>query len=796
MTSPLRIVTLSVALSLCSFACASDSDPHLYRTQAIAPGYTQGEVAGLQRLGATQIAGGINFGVYSQAATRVDLALFDDPEATHPTRQFQMTRIGDVWNLYVEGLGVGQHYGFVAWGPNWPYDSAWHPGSIAGFQSDIDAAGNRFDPNKLLIDPYARAIHRNHDWRLGSAASGPKRTDSTFAAAGKSVVVQSHYLWSTGEGSYRAGRLSATTPGHGWNDLIIYEVHPKGFTASPASAVDHPGTFRGIGEKADYFKDLGITAVELMPVFQKPLDGGYWGYQTIGFFMPELTYSSKTDPGAPGDEFKWMVDQLHQRGVEVLLDVVYNHTGEGGLWREKIAEGGASLDPSAFLRNFDPKETASLYSFRGLDNQAYYALSGDKQTYWDNTGVGNETRCQAPAMRQLILDSLHYWVTEMHVDGFRFDLAPILGEQDLNYNSWDPQHTTLQLIADDPILQRYNTRIIAEPWSLYGFFVGQFPASSTLGGYGWAEWNGPFRDWWRSFENIDSWNLASQENGQGAGFFLSGSYDWYHGNGRRPYHSINFVTVHDGFTMYDLFSYPAKVNGCGPLNPTCCPGDPQFTFCDDTSGEDNNRSRDWGPSGEDTKRQMMRGLFTAMAVSQGTPMLLGGDEWMRTQLGNNNAYSTGADNPFNWFDWGSWQAEDERWRMHDFVRKLLAFRKAHQYAFSPVDYGVGAPWYWRDESNATTPNWNSKHLAMFYYDSSFGPQLDVLINMEAGPVTYILPPGVSWGRALDTQAAFDESASIAPGATRTSQNIGTTEVPLPASYTVQGHSIVVLEELK
>ncbi len=793
---------LMAALCVIVAGCASDADPHLYSTKPIAPGLTQAQVTSLSVLGATQIGTGVNFSVFSQNATRVDLALFDSPTDSQPAQQFPMVRTGDVWNIYVDGLGYGANYGYIAWGPNWPHDDNWHPGSIAGFVADVDAAGNRFNPNKLLADPYARAYSGEYNW-AASPASGPDRTVSNYAAQAKSVVVRSQYSWSNAEAAWRAARASGDHPGHNANELVIYEMHPKGFTASAASGVDHPGTFRGIGEKADYLKDLGINAVELMPSQQKPPDGGYWGYETIGFFAPELTYSSDQRPWMVGDEFKWMVDQLHQRGLLVLMDVVYNHTGEGGLWRDKIAIDG-SPDPGN-LANFDPKEVASILSFRGLDNQAYYALSPDNQTYWDNTGVGNDVRCNNRPMHQLILDSLHYWVTEMHVDGFRFDLGPILGEVDQNYNSFDPKHTLLQAIADDPVLLNYHVPLIAEPWSIYGAFIGQFPASTVQTGAGWSEWNGPFRDWWRSFVNDDgtngtqSWTLNTQQAGATAGSLLSGSYDWYHGSGRRPQNSINFTTVHDGFTMYDVFSYNTRQNGCGPLNSICCT-QPDSSFCTTQDGASDNRSRDWGQGAEDIKRANMRALFTAMLVAQGTPMILGGDEWMRTQLGNNNAYSTWADNAYNWFDWGAWAPNNERNRMHDFVRKLIQFRRTHEYAFAPVDYGQSESFAWENASGAAQAgsDWNTRHVAMHFNDSSAGAQLDILINMETAPVTFTLPGGISWKRIVDTQAAFDEPGYFSGQADPTiSANIFPSEPQaVSGSYSVQSRSIVILEEAR
>ena len=418
-----------VLLSLLLLACEPGTGARLYHTEQKAPSLGAAEIEALDTLGPTLIDKGVNFSVYSERAERIELLLFDDPESNEPTRQFPMHRFGDVWNIHVEGIGLGQHYGYIAFGPNWTFDPAWYPGAIDGFKSDVDAEGNRFNPNKLLFDPYSKALHRDHDWSKGNLASGPRRTDVTYAAAAKSVVVQSKYTWSASEDSWRQKRQDANWVGHRWNDLIMYEVHAKGFTASTASAVTHPGTFLGVAEKADYLKALGINAVELMPVFEKPLDGGYWGYATLNFFAPELTYASRRQLHEVIDEFKAMVDALHQRGIEVILDVVYNHTGEGGFWRNKLQfdfSPDRSLD--AQVVNYDAKEVTGLYSYRGLDNAAWYALSDDKQSYINNTGVGNETRSAHRPMRRLILDSLRYWAEVLDVVGFRFDLAPSHGE--------------------------------------------------------------------------------------------------------------------------------------------------------------------------------------------------------------------------------------------------------------------------------------------------------------------------------------------------------------------------------
>ena len=779
-------------------ACGEgDGTARLYHTEPIAPSLTQQGVEALDHLGPTLTDLGVNFSVYSEHATRIDLLLFDDPEASQPSQQFELQRFGDVWNLYVEGVGVGQHYGYIAWGPNWPFDPDWFPGSIKGFISDVDADGNRFNPNKLLFDPYGLVLHRDHDWSKGSLASGPARAESTFAAAAKTMIVQDDYEWSAEETEWQRQRAAGGP--RGWNQEVVYEIHPKGFTASAASGVDHPGTYRGFGENAAYLADLGITAVELLPIQEKPLDGGYWGYNTLSFFAPEISYASTQDPRELISEVKAMVDQLHQNGISVILDVVYNHTGEGGFWRSKIEYDDVALDPTvdAQLVNFDPWEVAGLYSYRGLDNAAYYALEPDGRMYVNDTNVGNEMRCNHTPMRRLTMDSLHYWAEEMHIDGFRFDLAPIMGAIDGTYDRWDDlRNTVIQEIIDDPLLQARNTVIIAEPWAGGGpgFRLGQFPTSTDVEGLAWGEWNGNFRDWWRSFVNWDDWQMNSREGPIDGGGSLTGSADLFQASGRRPYHSVNFVTIHDGFTMYDLFSYDQKSNLCSPLNPVCC-DDPTSPFCDPDSGETNNRSRNWGQDQEPFKRQLMRNLFVGLLVSHGTPLLLGGDEWMRTQLGNNNAYSTRSDNSYNWFDWGSWQASEEKVRMHDFVRKMIAFRRAHEYALAPLQYGAGAEFSWKSPENTASPDWNGRAIMVHYFDDAAGPQIAILINGDRAPRTFTLPSGPSWGLVVDTQQNFDVDSFFEGGGQdpRTSANIDADDPSeVSSQYTVSGSSIVIL----
>jgi glycogen operon protein len=517
---------------------------------------------------------------------------------------------------------------------------------------------------------------------------------------------------------------------------------------------------------------------------------------------------------------------------------------------EESKDAIIEIDPEELKKIAPPSErNMDILQFVKLEevdpvyfDASYYALPSDNgHAYCDYTGVGNTMRCNNAPVKRLIIDSLRYWVEEMHVDGYRFDLAPALGAKDLEFDNcptssdkngksgiqWDPHGTIVQEIVDDPILRKHNTRIIAEPWGAGGYPVGQFPASSVGDGYGWGEWNNRFRDWWRSFVNDDTWLLNRQQDGADGGYVIAGSEPMFRPNGRHPYHSINFITCHDGMTMYDLVSYNQKVNDCSPLNPVCCTS-PMSSFCQEAknSGTDDNRSRNWIGGGEcgdpnvDTdncgwgwacvqghcvqtgeafKRQLMRNWFVAMMISNGTPMIFGGDEWLRTQLGNNNTYTPEADNAYSWHDWGAWQANDERWRMYDFVSKAIAFRKANAAALAPVDYGQRSPFSWKTFENrdASGTDWEHRSLMIHYYDSSRGPQLAILINMEADALNFQLPGGKSWHRVLDTQAAFDQPSYLVEKGIplRTSGNIdlGAGETVPGSTYRVQSRTIVVLE---
>lgn len=783
----------AMALVLGLSGCEGSSEK-LYDTQPIAPSFSMFTKDQIKRkMGATLTDNGVNFVVYSENATRIEILLFDDPESSMPTMRFPMTRQNgtNLWTIYVSGIGIGQYYGYVAWGPNWPYDENFKPGTAIGFISDCDDEGNRFNPNKLLIDPYARRTHRDFDWNKGNPASGTARDISSWGAASKSVVIQSEYRWSDHEAEWLKAREAGK---HSASDAIYYEVHPKGFTAK-ALDVTAPGTYRGIGEKAAYLKDLGITALELMPVGEKPDDGTYWGYNTIAFFAPEQRFASdQSKLNSVIDEFKWMVDQLHQHGIEVILDVVYNHTGEGGFWRSKV-ESPFDYGSQA---NFDDQTAATLYSFRGLDNKAYYHLVtlDDKPNhgYLDQTGVGNQLRTNHEPFRQLILDNLHYWVEEMHVDGFRFDLASILGVDDSDVygdvGAWSRNvgNTVIQDIIDDPVFQKNNTRFVAEPWDIAHYAIGLFPKSSSKEGYAWSEWNGRFRDMMRRFVNNDDYTLSSKDsvppswdNILDIGNLLLGSSTLYGDDQRAPYNSVNFITAHDGFTLYDLVTYQVKHNGCGKVNQICC-GDRYNAFCDLISGADHdNFSRNWcntnknnvnenapdaanitsagkcnDTSNETLKRQMIRNFFALMLFSQGSPMILGGDEYMRTQYGNNNAYSDSADNEYNWFRWGDWLSDESAVRMHDFVRSAIQIRKQFKEFLAPMTYGVEPVWSGPDGSIGDS-FWGGKSLAMYYKATEQTPALFILINME----TYAeksfsnFPEKGDWKLLMDTQQYFD-----------------------------------------
>ena len=565
-------------------------------------------------LGASLQGDGVNFALYSKNATGVTLELFDraDGPAIEIIALEHCTRY--VWHVHVSGLAAGQLYAYRVRGEHNP------------------AQGLRFNPAKLLVDPYAKAFsHKfsNRDNLLlpydpsspGRDLSRDERDDTTQVP--KCIVVDDQFDW---RGDSR--------PDLPLESLLIYEVHVKGFTAHASAGVKQPGTYLGFVEKIPYLKQLGVNAVELLPIHEFHIDdflrerglSNYWGYNSYGFFAPESSYATGSEPGCQVREFKTLVRELHKAGIEVILDVVYNHTAEGS-------------------------ELGGTMCFRGIDNPTYYVLNGppfEPARYYTNyTGCGNSLNMANPAVIRLVMDSLRYWVEVMHVDGFRFDLASVLGREGDRFHHCA---SFFDAISQDPVLA--TVKLIAEPWDLGTYQVGNFPVD-------WSEWNGRFRDTLRKFGKGDAGQMHEM------GWRLSGSADLYADDGRSAYNSINFITCHDGFTLHDLCAYNGKHN--------------EANLEDNRDGSDDNNSWNCGVEGptEDAevlrlRRQLAKNHLCHLLFSLGTPMLLGGDEFLRTQRGNNNAYC--QDNELSWFDW----REVERNRdFVDFARKAIAFSKRH-----------------------------------------------------------------------------------------------------------------------
>src|SRR6266566_1999314 len=567
-------------------------------------------------LGATWLGNGVNFAIFSEHATGIELCLFDNIDAPHENARVPLReQTGQVWHVFLPEVRPVQLYGYRVAGPYQPNH------------------GLRFNDSKLLLDPYAKAIAGQINWsdEMFGYVVGDKDEDlardfrDNAWAMPKSVVIDAAFSW--GEDKRPETPLSET---------VIYEVHVKGFTKLWQEVPEQlRGTYAGVANEQAirYLKNLGVTTVELLPVHTRLddkalVDRGltnYWGYNTIGFFALHASYSSNRQPGAEVVEFKGMVRNLHAAGIEVILDVVYNHTGEG-----------SHLGPTV--------------CFRGVDNPAYYRLLADKpRFYLDYTGTGNTIDTLSPGTLRMVMDSLRYWVTEMRVDGFRFDLAPALARDGTGFNKF---HAFFKVIQQDPILSQ--VKLIAEPWDVGdgGYQVGNFPVP-------FSEWNGKYRDAVRSFWKGDEGRIGEM------GYRLTGSPDLYRHDGRRPYASINFVTAHDGFTLNDLVSYNEKHNEAN--------GD------GNKDGDNNNLSWNCGVEGPTDDAQInalrdrqRRNFLTTLFLSQGVPMLTGGDEWGRSQKGNNNAYC--QDNEISWFDW---TRDEKQNQFLEFTRRLIQLRKDH-----------------------------------------------------------------------------------------------------------------------
>jgi len=713
-------------------------------------------------LGATLTNDGVNFSIFSRHATLITLVLFESTEKDSPYVEIPLdtrgAKTGDVWHCHVQGLKPGACYLYKADGPYEP------------------ERGLRFNRHKALIDPYAKALHNTDNWDFGKCTG--------FEADSRATGPQPDDLWSeasaTGDLSFSSEENLLHLPrcividdgDFDWQGdaplnyplrfSVLYETHVRGLTAHASSGVKHPGTYLGVIEKIPYFKELGITSLEFLPIQEfnenelprlnprtnKPLTN-YWGYSTVAFFAPKETYAVDRSPGGAVREFKTMVRELHKAGIEVILDVVFNHTGEGN-------------------------ENGPTFSFRGLDNPVYYMLSDNKRYYKNYSGCGNTVNCNHPVVRSFIMRCLHYWVVEMHVDGFRFDLGSILG-RDQNGNLMESP-PMLESIAEDPVLR--STKIIAEAWDAGGAYqVGGFPGGR------WAEWNDRYRDdvrkYWRG-DPKETRHLATR---------LSGSSDLYLRDGRKPFHSINFVTSHDGFTLKDLVSYNGKHNNDnGEENRDGGNHDYSYNYGYEGASAD--------PILEGIRERQLKNFFATLLVSLGTPMILGGDEFARTQGGNNNAYC--QDNDVSWFDWSLLEKNKNLFR---FVKEMIAFRLRHPGFMRPEfytgregNYNAAPDITWYNEKGVS-PDWDQIGYTFALHIN--GRQADILrdrdvsdffIMFNASPdlVVFSIPPANDfkrWFMAVDT--SHSSPGDILPEGKEK-------QLSLPYRYKVKARSMVIL----
>lgn len=685
-------------------------------------------------LGASYDGAGVNFALYSQVAQKVVLCLFDEHDAE--TRIEMTEQNSYVWHNYIPGLQPGQRYGYRVYGPYDPMH------------------GLRCNPNKLLLDPYAKAIEGNIDGDESLFSYWFKSPDDTSAMNDldsaahtmKSAVINPYFDWGNDQHPYIS-----------YHDSVIYEAHVRGMTNLNMDVPpDIRGTYAGLAYPSviEYLKKLGVTAIELMPIHQFVNDSflqekglsNYWGYNTIGFFAPHNAYSSSGERGEQVNEFKSMVKAYHHAGMEVILDVVYNHTAEGN-----------HMGPTL--------------SFKGIDNASYYRLvEGDQQHYFDTTGTGNSLLMRSPHALQLITDSLRYWVTEMHVDGFRFDLAATLARQ---FQEVDKLSAFFDIVEQDPIISR--VKLIAEPWDLGsgGYQVGGFPSS-------WSEWNGRYRDTVRDFWRSQPSTLPEFASR------LMGSSDLYQVNGRRPVASVNFITAHDGFTMNDLVSYNEKHNEANGEG--------------NRDGESNNRSWNCGVEGptnipdvNDLRQRQMRNMFATLLFSQGIPMICGGDEVARTQQGNNNAYC--QDNEISWTNW---HLDKGRKELLAFVSKLIHLRLDHPVLHrrrfftgrEPGDDSNMIPqveWFDHTGSIMDMDDWQNTHAfsMMIYLNGSDIPEVDwygnrmvdndfiLIFNAHYEPIMFTLPDeryGRKWQLVVDTHNPNEPALSYEAGFMITAQS--------------------------
>jgi isoamylase len=649
--------------------------------------------------GAHQHAGGVNFALFSRHATRVLLELYESADACSPTRVIDLDpahhRTGDVWHVWIRGITSGQLYAFRIDGPYKPEE------------------GHRFNVNKLLLDPFATALVGTRNWNF-EAAQGYDSTSSlsdlsfsTVDNAGctpKCMLTEAHFDW---EGDLPL-RHSAT-------DTVIYETHIRGFTIDPSSRAANPGTYRGLTEKIPYLQDLGVTAIELMPVqefneselsrvnpISKERLRNFWGYNPAACGAPKETYGTQGRFGQQTLEFREMVKSFHRAGIEVILDIVLNHTDEGS-------------------------ELGPTICFRGTDNSIFYMLQEDERRYYKNfSGVGNTLNANHPVVRDFILQVLRHWVIHMHVDGFRFDLASVLGRDE--HGNLLQNAPLLESIAEDPILR--DVRLIAEAWDAGGAYqVGSFSESR------WAEWNGRFRDDVRRFWLGEAGMM---------GLFASricGSADLYQRSGKGPENSLNFVTSHDGFTLNDLVSYKQKHN---EENGEYGRDGTDANYSDNCGVEGPSDS----PAVEALRNRLIKNFLLTLFISRGVPMLLGGDEFRRTQRGNNNAYC--QDNAISWVDWSFLEKYTE---IHRFAHGMITFRRAHAVLRKPAFYtDADIQWF---GPQGTTPAWadpGRKSFACLILGEA-EPDLFLMFNADTAPSDFSIPAASGnkiWRLAVDT----------------------------------------------
>ncbi|MEH1855195.1 MAG: glycogen debranching protein GlgX [Nostoc sp.] len=674
-------------------------------------------------IGATFTPNGVNFSVFSKSCTGLELLLFDEPNSPQPSRAIQLHKKHNktfyYWHILVSDIAAGQVYAYRA-------DGLYAPDQ-----------GLRFDSSKVLLDPYARAVVGWDNYSREAASCFGK---DNCAQALRAVVADDPktYDW---EGDLPLRIPYATT--------VIYELHVDGFTHHPSSGVspEKRGKYAGLIEKIPYLQELGITAVELLPIHQfdpndaRPSHKNYWGYSTISFFAPHSHYSSRSDRLDPINEFRDLVKALHRAGIEVILDVVFNHTAEGN-------HNGPTL------------------SFKGLDNQAYYLLEPNQAEYSNYSGCGNTLKANHPMVTRMILDSLYYWVAEMHVDGFRFDLASVLSRSKLGQPFADSP--VLWAIETDPVLA--GTKVIAEAWDASGLYqVGKFVAGSDR----FAEWNGPYRDDVRCFVKGDR-GIVSRLAAR-----VMGSPDIYSRPDYEPNHSINFITCHDGFTLNDLVSYNYKYNEANGEN--------------NSDGTNDNNSWNCGVEGvtEDAEIEILRlrqikNFFTILLCSQGTPMLLMGDEIRREQKGNNNGYC--QDNELSWFDWSSIEEHKDLLRfvrgLIQFIQSLRIFRQEKVLSLTDGSHRPNIVWH---GTKLEQPDWgNDSHsLAFTLRHPKFNEHLYIILNAYWQPLTFELPllsSGEGWHQIVDTALRSPQDFS----------DLKTAPLITSLEYLAGGRSVVVL----